>query len=305
MEVKVLNYLGVEVTRPDQILRIMRGISGSGKSTRAKELVGNGVIHSTDELWEATGDYFGAFKRMNDTGDWSEHGKMHHKNFLNALASMKAGVSPVIIDNTNLRPNEAKKYVNAALELGFDDANILIEDVGTGGVSAEVLASRNTHGVPLETIQKMVAKHKGNGELTLKKIMESKDMNRRPKILYSGVILDEKSKGKLLTAFGYKIPDGWKEFAHHMTIAFKAGLPAEYKDDLGKIVNLTATHVGVSDTNVAVKIAGYASELELPHITLAVDTENGGKPAMSKEITNWVKLDSYIGLAGVVTEVKP
>ena len=45
-----MNALGKPVTRPNQILIVMRGIPGAGKSTKAKSLVGGGIIHSTDDL---------------------------------------------------------------------------------------------------------------------------------------------------------------------------------------------------------------------------------------------------------------
>ena len=56
----------------------------------------------------------------------------------------------------NIKANEAKAYVVAALEIGFDDNNIQICDVGTRGLSAEQLAESNTHGVPLDKIQMMI-----------------------------------------------------------------------------------------------------------------------------------------------------
>jgi NEDD4-binding protein 2 len=295
------NMLGVEVSRPDQKLIIMRGCPGSGKSTLANKLRANGIIHSTDELWEATGDYLAAFKRMNDTGDWSDHGKMHHKNFLNAKKSMKGGLTPVVIDNTNLRPNEARNYVECALKLGFADDNIIIEDVGTGGVTAEELASRNTHGVPLETIQKMIQRHKGNGELTIKKIMDSKGENRR--ILYSGVVLDEKSREDLIKYIGLNFQEGWTILAHHMTIVFGEGLPENLKGDLGKEVTLRVTHLGRTDLVEACKVEGYFTVNDIPHVTLAVNTEKGGKPIYSKGITEWTPLSSSFNINGVVTEV--
>ena len=300
-----VNSLGVAVTRPDQELIIMRGIPGAGKSTRANSIVGEGVIHSTDTLWEATGDYFGAFEKMKESGDWSEHSKMHHKNFVNASRSMEEGVSPVIIDNTNIKAREAKKYVNAALEMGYADENIRVEDVGTNGQTAEVLAERNTHGVPLETIERMIKSHTSVGELTVKKIMEASDGSNRKKVLYSAVVLDEKSHDKLVTALSHFIPEGWKTFAHHMTIVFAKGLPEDLKQDLGTNVNLRATEIGSSDMAIAVKVDGYPSTNDIPHITLAVNTAEGGKPFMSNKITKWTPLDSYINLVGTVTEVKP
>jgi hypothetical protein len=109
---------------------------------------------------------------------------MHSKNLAEAKASMEAGLSPVIIDNTNIRANEAKAYVEHALRLGYADGNIQIVDVGTAGLTVEQLAARNTHGVPVDKIKDMVKNHANAGELTLKKIIESKDMYTND-ILYS------------------------------------------------------------------------------------------------------------------------
>ena len=147
-------------------------VTGGGKSTRAKELVGEGVIHSTDTLIEATGDYKGHFDRMIAADNWSAHSKMHNLNLKNSITSMKEGVSPVIIDNTCLRVSELSGYVKAALEMGFADSNIVIEDVGTGGVTAEVLAERNTHGVPLDKIKKMIQTKKSVGVITLEMVIK-------------------------------------------------------------------------------------------------------------------------------------
>jgi predicted kinase len=168
------NLLGVEVTRPNQVLIIMRGIPGAGKSTETAKLVEDGIIHSTDALIEATGDYKGYFDKMVESGDWSAHGRMHHKNFLNAKDSMKEGITPVIIDNTNIKAGEPKKYVEAALKMGFADENIKIVDIGNGGCTAEELFERNTHGVPLKTIERMMRSHEGVGPLTVEKIINAK-----------------------------------------------------------------------------------------------------------------------------------
>lgn len=295
------NIKDIEITRPNQELIVLRGIPGSGKSTVSKKRVGNGIIHSTDDLIEATGDYDGYFKKMVESGDWSEHSRMHNKNFLNAKKSMEDGITPVIIDNTNIKASEPKKYVEAALEMGMDDKNIIFVDVGTGGQTAEVLAERNTHNVPLETIKKMMASHKGVGPLTVRKVLKAKDMFKPKK--FASVKLDDKSRAKLLTAIGHEIPKGWTEFAHHMTINFGKGLGLDRKEDEGDVVELTATHVGISDMAIAVMVNGYPSDNGIPHITLGVNPD-GGKPVMSNAITVWSKMDSFINLKGVVTEQK-
>jgi predicted kinase len=295
-----LNSLNIPVTKPNQILVIMRGISGSGKSTKAKQLAEGGVIHSTDNLIESTGDYRGFFSKMINENNFGNLSRMHRKNLDNAKKSMNEGISPVVIDNTNIKPNEAKPYVVHALNMGYDDRNIRIVDIGTGGATAEQLAERNTHGVPLDKIKSVIASHKSVGELTLKKILESKDMFKESGISYTGVVLDEESKSKLLSAFGQYIPDGWNKIAHHMTITFGKGL--ENKDELGKTVELTTQKIGVSDMAIAVEVDGYESKNKIPHITLAINPD-GGKPVMSNDITDWKTTDK-IKVFGIVTEVK-
>lgn len=297
MNTKV-NSLDVKVTRPDQKLVIMRGIPGGGKSTKAKEIVEGGVIHSTDNVIESMGDYKEFFAKMIEAKDFSELHKAHTTNLKNAKESMKNGISPVIIDNTNIKANEPKAVVEAALKMGFADENISIVDIGTGGLDAEALAARNTHGVPLDKIEAMIQSHKSVGELTLKKILEAKDMFTASPILYSAVVLDAASRNMLLDMIAYQIPAGWKPIAHHMTI--KTG-PLKDKAEIGKKVQLFLTHLGISDKAMAVRVQGYESANAIPHVTIAVNPE-GGLPKMSNDITNWRQL-RHTFLTGVVTEV--
>jgi len=194
----IKNSLGIIVTKPDQELIIMRGIPGGGKSTKAKQLVGNGVIHSTDDLIELNGDYNEFFTNMVANNDFSALGQMHKSNFNNAVTSMKSGISPVIIDNTNIRANEPKNYVEAALNLGYDDNNIKFVEIGTGGLSAEELAQRNTHGVPLDKIKSMIQAYESAGPMTLQKVLDAKPMYQQK--MFASLVLDDSSKSKLLSS---------------------------------------------------------------------------------------------------------
>lgn len=277
-------------------------VTGAGKSTEAKKRLGDGIIHSTDDLWEATGDYAGAFKRMKETGDWSDHSRMHTKNFKNAMESIKNGITPVIIDNTCIKANEAKNYVEGSLKLGLDDKNIKFVDVGDGGCTAEELAERNTHDVPLETIQRMMQSHKSVGPLTVKKVLNAKPMFKPKKIAM--VVLDDKSRAKLLDAIVglVKIPHDWDVIAHHMTINFGKGLSDELKDQLGESVKLRVVGVGISDMVIAVKVEGFHSDNINPHITVAVNGAEGGKAVMSNDIDSWAKWEGGPNLSGIVTE---
>lgn len=295
----VTNSLGVKVTRPTQELIVMRGIPGAGKSTKAKTLVREGVIHSTDTVIERTGDYNGFFAKMIETKDFTNLSRAHSTNFNEAVTSMKNGVTPVVIDNTNIKMNEAKNYVKAALTMGYADENIKFVDIGSAELTAEVLAERNTHGVPLDKIEQMIASHKGQGEMTLKKVLESKDMYKESDVLYSCVLLDKASHNYLCEHLYDKIPIGWKIYAHHMTINLG---PLKDKSELGKKVDLTVTKVGLSDMAMAVQVEGYTTKNAIPHVTIAVNPD-GGKPVMSNEITKWQDVKSFV-ISGVVTEIK-
>jgi predicted kinase len=296
------NSLGVEVTRPNDVLIIMRGIPGSGKSTAAKRLVGDGAIHSTDDVIEAKGDYRQFFADMIAKKNFAPLGQAHAQNFKNAKASIDNGISPVIIDNTNIKASEPKKYVEYALSVGYADDNIEFVEVGTGGLSAEELAERNTHGVPLDKIKQMIQSMESVGPLTLKKVVKSKGFDRKKQPKIAMVVLDDASQQKLVTALRHHIPEGWDIIAHHMTINFGKGLGKDREEDAGKIVNLVASEIGISDMAVAVKVHGYPSDNTIPHVTLGVNRAEGGKPVMSNDIKDWKKLNSHINLRGTVTE---
>jgi predicted kinase len=294
------NVLGIVVSRPTQELIVMRGIPGSGKSTKAKELAGQGKIHSTDDVIEAGGNYNEFFAKMIVLKDFTPLSRVHSTNLKNAISSMKSGVTPVIIDNTNIKQNEAKAYVVAALELGYSDNNIKFVDIGTAGLEAVELAKRNTHGVPLDKIEMMIASHTAQGPLTLKSVLGSKDMYKQSDVLYSAVVLDNGSRAALLSRVGEYIPEDWKVFAHHMTIVFGKGVPN--KEDLGKEVTLYVEAIGLSDMAMAVRVEGYPSANAIPHITIAINPD-GGKPVMSNDITKWQKIKNF-AIKGVVTEIK-
>lgn len=88
-----------------------------------------------------------------------------------------------------------------------------------------------------------------------------------------------------------------------MTI--KLGEMPEY---IQKYINtkqtLEITHVGVSDKAVAVRVIGFPSTNKIPHVTVAVNVREGGKPAMSNEITDWRVVSDAPKLKGTVQEVK-
>ena len=118
------------------------------------------------------------------------------------------------------------------------------------------------------------------------------------KLLYSAVVLDNESKQKLINAF--TLPYKWQPVAHHMTIGFKEPVPDHLRNDIGKTVQLLVKEIGISKNAMAVKVLGYHSSNNIPHITLAIP--EGGKPFNSNFITNWKACAKMI-VTGKVQEI--
>lgn len=127
-------------------LIIMRGVSGSGKSTLAAQLAGDeGVIFSTDNYFMEDGEYRFNPKKL---------GAAHQWNQTHAREAMKQGHPLVIIDNTNTQAWEVRPYCEAAQEHGY---TVEFHEPTTSWARDPVeLAKRNTHGVPLEAIKRML-----------------------------------------------------------------------------------------------------------------------------------------------------
>lgn len=126
------------------------------------------------------------------------------------------------------------------------------------------------------------------------------------KWIYFGIFLDEESKESLRLLSDKIVDKSWKLFCHHMTIAFNNGTDEaqkeydKYKDRFGEVVEIYATHIGISDDAIAVKIDFKPGTLtNFPHVTIA--TPKGGKPVKSNYITNWKPLSDYIKLSGKIS----
>lgn len=126
------------------------------------------------------------------------------------------------------------------------------------------------------------------------------DQNKKPAINYSAVVLDDKSREKLLTKF--HIPEGWEKICRHMIINI-GNIKPELEHYLGLKVGINVEAIGISDKAMAIKISGFPTEDTTPHITLAINTTEGGKPADSNLITNWQAINHPFRITGIVTEV--
>ena len=122
-------------------------------------------------------------------------------------------------------------------------------------------------------------------------------------VSYSAVVLDEASKQKLIKVFKPMIPEGWEILAHHMTLNMGA-IDPKYAQDLGKEFELTVIDYGIDKLVMAVGVKGYPTNNKKAHITLAVNRQDGGKPMMSNNLTDWRPIQFSITLTGKVTEVR-
>jgi hypothetical protein len=124
----------------------------------------------------------------------------------------------------------------------------------------------------------------------MKSMMGVINEDNKKTISYSAVVLDHESSELLLNTFKGEIPDGWKKYAHHMTIAL--GKAVEDENLLGSVQTLIVTQIGKSDMAVAVRVEGFPSKNKIPHVTLAVNPE-GGKPFMSNKIEEWKDIEPF------------
>lgn len=135
--------------------------------------------------------------------------------------------------------------------------------------------------------------------MTFKQFLENKN------IKYSGLVLDETSRQKLLNFQQIKnlITPDMEVITHHMTIKLGGlqGTPHESRIDQRESVN--ALSVGALDGLVVAVMVDGASDNQIPHVTIAVDRNKGAKPVDSNKITEWQKLTTPIKLEGVVREI--
>lgn len=123
-------------------------------------------------------------------------------------------------------------------------------------------------------------------------------------ISYSGVVLNEESRSKLLSFVKPYIPKDWEIIAHHMTINL-GDIKPEFEKYLGMDVKLKVKYIGISDMAIAVGVDGFPSVNKIPHITIAVNRKEGGKPFMSNKIPiPWKPVQFPIELTGKVMEVE-
>ena len=140
-------------------LYVCRGISGSGKSFLAEQLYQKYYqnwavveIFSTDNYWlRPDGVYDWNRKLLTVAHNWN-----YNKFAEFTLASSRYSQNDTyvaILDNTNVNFSEFEKYISLAIASGFEIE--IVEPSTEWRYDVNECASKNSHGVPLETIQRM------------------------------------------------------------------------------------------------------------------------------------------------------
>ena len=142
--------------KQQKLLILLRGVSGSGKSTFAKKYQG-GFIFSTDDFFMQDGIY---------KFDPEKIKYYHELNVLRTENAMKQGMTPITIDNTNLKAWEMKPYVELADKYGY---KIKIHE--TDLIDVDELLKRQElrknigKNLPRDVLQKMVDGYQRNVSL--------------------------------------------------------------------------------------------------------------------------------------------
>ncbi len=118
------------------------------------------------------------------------------------------------------------------------------------------------------------------------------------------VELDEASKQVLRLLTCDFDDDQWLFLGEHMTVVYgKRYDSLNLRHNLGDEVTLIGTHLGCSEHCIALKVSGFFSLNEHPHVTLLVNQKNNSSPVMSNNINTWVELSTHITLNGKLIEL--
>lgn len=210
----------------DRVVVIMRGLPGSGKSFTAKKLLkkyGGGDpyhhIFSTDDYFiqdvinekraklekdePVDHQFYDELEKETYRSNWASEklAAAHNWNFYRFKQAIDNWMTPLIVDNTNVKAFEMRRYVEYAEKAGYkilieesdapwwkDHAHMLknkdkygreLEDFARflaghhQGMAKKYGANGNTHGVPIDVIRRQIRKWQPN--LTTDDVMERSD----------------------------------------------------------------------------------------------------------------------------------
>jgi hypothetical protein len=163
-----MNFKNWLLESKNKILFIMRGPPGSGKSSTVMQLVKDGgQVFSTDDFFGSGEEYIQRMTQARKLQMMPFYHQLLQEKVMNAMSE---GVSPIVIDNTNITLEHMKPYVFAAkyfeYEVRFIEPNspqwkkikplLYFKDKDKLLALAKELEELNKHGVPAESIYDML-----------------------------------------------------------------------------------------------------------------------------------------------------
>ncbi|XP_068536251.1 NEDD4-binding protein 2 isoform X1 [Anas acuta] len=146
-----------------QVLVLLRGVPGSGKSYLARTLLEDnpgGVILSSDDYFYKHGQYHYDPDCLGEAHDWNRR---------RAKEAFERRISPIIIDNTNIQAWEMKPYVTLAQQFKY---KVMFREPDTWWkFKPKELEKRNIHGVSKEKIKRMLERYERC--LSIRSILDS------------------------------------------------------------------------------------------------------------------------------------
>ncbi|NWV31523.1 N4BP2 protein, partial [Grantiella picta] len=169
-----------------QVLVLLRGVPGSGKSYLARNLLednSGGIILSTDDYFYKHGQYHYDPDCLGEAHDW---------NRKRAKEAFEKRISPIIIDNTNIQAWEMKPYVTLAQEFKY---KVMFREPDTWWkFKPKELERRNIHGVSKEKIKRMLERYERC--LTVRSILDSSVPDKSEAAAWSEDPCQEESQRK-------------------------------------------------------------------------------------------------------------
>ena len=133
---------------------IMRGVSGSGKSTKAKEIIKETIKDGCFTSITCSADqFFIDPKSGRYEFDARKLGIAHTFCRAKVEAAVELGANLIVVDNTNTQKWEFEPYINIAEANDYECEEVMVGTLDEADL--KVYANRNKHGVPLESIRKM------------------------------------------------------------------------------------------------------------------------------------------------------
>ncbi|XP_065359324.1 NEDD4-binding protein 2 [Calliphora vicina] len=158
-----------------RVMVLMRGPPGVGKSYLARSLVDNCVDlqnngYNIGDFVCSSDDYF-----YNAKGVYKYNSafisEAHEFNHQRVRDKTKSGLSPIIVDNTNLQLWEMLPYVKLAVQNNY--LIELMEPKTPWRNSTRTLAQKNKHGVPQNRIQQMMEKYEKGSVDSLTRMLKN------------------------------------------------------------------------------------------------------------------------------------